>query len=546
MNDHPVKQSTPTIWMHYILLLVICFFSFFVHISADEVDVMEARNFVSAREMVEDGSWLLPTMNGELRIAKPPLPTWITVGIVMLGGNEENIGLMRIPAAVIATLMVFVVFGFIRTVQQDPDLPLIIASIFAVNVLVIVLGRRNCWDIYAIFFMMIAIWALWHGWSEENASLWPFAAAGISAGLSFLSKGPVAFYSFLLPFFVAYIAAFGVKPIWQKKTGLAAFIAIAVIISSAWPIYVYLNSPEIGLAVAREEVSAWDYDWARPFYYYFNFPLFTGVWIILLAAYFIKPFAKPRVHPFFNYYFPLVWFVAILVLISIIPSKKERYLIPGAVPMSMMAGFLFHSVADRFKRHRQVSTDVLLVNIHTILMTVMAVTIPVVYYFLQKDVPQTSLSWIGTVCIFTLAAVMIYKTGKQKRLPSLFAWTQTFMCLSLLYLWPAISSKDHNNKEFKSILELRQIASTRGIEFYSSSPVNIKVVWDSGQKVRSWNYDKASIPAHKEFILFFGDRSTALMFATDYGEKMSLTIIDEYKWDPVSPRRSIVAAFVKT
>lgn len=44
-------------------------------------DIMESRNIITAREMVSDGNWLVPTMNGELRLEKPPLPTWVAGGI---------------------------------------------------------------------------------------------------------------------------------------------------------------------------------------------------------------------------------------------------------------------------------------------------------------------------------------------------------------------------------------------------------------------------------------------------------------------------------
>lgn len=57
-----------------IVLALVTFFAF----NADlPTDIMEARNIVTAREMVADGNWLVPTMNGELRLEKPPLPTWV-------------------------------------------------------------------------------------------------------------------------------------------------------------------------------------------------------------------------------------------------------------------------------------------------------------------------------------------------------------------------------------------------------------------------------------------------------------------------------------
>ena len=106
-------------WLQLVLILGVCVFSFFINITVDELEVMEARNFVTAREMVTDGSWLLPTMNGELRIAKPPLPTWITAVIIMMGADADNMLAMRIPAAVTATFMVFIVFGFFQNPYQQ-------------------------------------------------------------------------------------------------------------------------------------------------------------------------------------------------------------------------------------------------------------------------------------------------------------------------------------------------------------------------------------------------------------------------------------------
>jgi 4-amino-4-deoxy-L-arabinose transferase-like glycosyltransferase len=61
-----------------LMILVICAITFFVNNRTFTPDIMEARNIVTAREMVQDGHWMVPTMNGELRLEKPPLPTWIT------------------------------------------------------------------------------------------------------------------------------------------------------------------------------------------------------------------------------------------------------------------------------------------------------------------------------------------------------------------------------------------------------------------------------------------------------------------------------------
>ena len=64
-----------------LLLVLLAVTTFFVNNSALPTDIMEARNLVTAREIVADGNWMVPTMNGELRLEKPPLPTWVAGAI---------------------------------------------------------------------------------------------------------------------------------------------------------------------------------------------------------------------------------------------------------------------------------------------------------------------------------------------------------------------------------------------------------------------------------------------------------------------------------
>ena len=64
------------------IILILSIISFFSNLWVKDADLMEARNFITAREMVESGNWLIPTLNGSLRFEKPPLPTWITAGIM--------------------------------------------------------------------------------------------------------------------------------------------------------------------------------------------------------------------------------------------------------------------------------------------------------------------------------------------------------------------------------------------------------------------------------------------------------------------------------
>ena len=88
----------------WLILVILLFCTFFVHNQAIFVDIMESRNLVTAREMVSDGNWLIPTMNGELRLEKPPLPTWIAAMVETV--SPDNLMLQRSMAGLAAVLLV--------------------------------------------------------------------------------------------------------------------------------------------------------------------------------------------------------------------------------------------------------------------------------------------------------------------------------------------------------------------------------------------------------------------------------------------------------
>jgi hypothetical protein len=53
-------------------------------------------------------------MNGELRLAKPPLPTWVAAGVGLCVGNIEKIAALRLPAALMGSFLVWCLFAMAR------------------------------------------------------------------------------------------------------------------------------------------------------------------------------------------------------------------------------------------------------------------------------------------------------------------------------------------------------------------------------------------------------------------------------------------------
>src|SRR5690606_23005939 len=77
---------------------------FLFHLEVVPVTIMEARNFITAREMVVDGNWVLTTLNDTPRYEKPPLPSWMTAIFGWIFGIDK-IWALRLPTMLMAIVL---------------------------------------------------------------------------------------------------------------------------------------------------------------------------------------------------------------------------------------------------------------------------------------------------------------------------------------------------------------------------------------------------------------------------------------------------------
>jgi len=316
------------------------------------MDIMEARNLVTARETAANGNWLVPTMNGAVRLEKPPLPTWAAAAVMILSGGTDSLALLRLPNAAAATMLVLFSYALARHLGRGRDRALALgtAASLAMNLLVMEAGRRATWDIFCHAFMLGAIWLLARVLTGEKKASWPPVAAGLLLGLSFMSKGPVAFFAMLAPFLIAYAAVFGMTPFLENKRGLGVAFLTCFLAGAAWPLAVYLIHPESLLAVTAKESGAWVNKHVKSWWFYIQqFYLYAGIFIVPASAGIAAAFRRrlvPESHAG-TWRLALVWLAAGLVLLSIVPEKKARYMLPLMVPLSIVTGSL---VADAWKR----------------------------------------------------------------------------------------------------------------------------------------------------------------------------------------------------
>lgn len=332
--------------------MVLCIAAFFVNRSALPTDIMEARNIVTAREMVSDGNWLVPTMNGVLRLEKPPLPTWIAGAVEKV--FPDSLSAQRFPPAVMGLLWTFFLFLTARYLTRREDFAVYSVVVFLTLYNVVLMGRSATWDIYCHAFMMGAIYFLLRGFYDDEREVHPpvwrwFLLSGLMAGLSFESKGPVSFYALLLPFLGAVVCCR--RPSMKGKWGpLGAAFLVCLVLGAWWYVYLWVCHPITVQYVVHQESTAWVDHNVRPWYYYWRFFLEGGIWAPFILAALAVPVWRRRLDLSRDYLWVLTWMLFQLILLSLMPEKKMRYLLPMAPTVAMTVAFLLVYWGDK-KRH---------------------------------------------------------------------------------------------------------------------------------------------------------------------------------------------------
>ncbi|NNG01500.1 MAG: hypothetical protein HKM93_19085 [Desulfobacteraceae bacterium] len=529
-------------------LLAICFFSFFLYLDAFEVELMEARNFVTAREMAAGGNWWVPTMNGDIRIAKPPLPTWITAVARMLGGNTDDVFVMRLPAAMMATMMVLSVYGVLRVLSPDPLLPFLGGSVLATSLIVMDMGRRGHWDIYSHGFMMLAIWTLVRGLTARKTSPLLFSATGVFLAMSAMSKGPVSFYALLLPFLVAYLLSYGTSGFRTKWKALCLCIFSAIVLSAAWPVAIMAGRPELFESVVKAETTSWFSRHIQPVYFYLHFPLYAGIWAPFVCAGLIPSFAGPRVGHFGKYKFALMWTATAIVLLSIIPEKKERYLLPAAVPMAVTAAFILRAVLENIKTDHTKTADKRMLKVHTIVLAVVCILSPLLLMRLNTLAEDANVPGLFFfTCLYICIAVCVPVLYKNRAGLLLVLTTHILICLvAASTIRPLANSLFFiKNQQYESLDGLKQFAELDHTDVYSVDRIYIKDVWKIGKSITFWNVnDDPGLPLEHPIIVL-SDANRIAVILKNYEGKVLAETLDCLRYDTRNPERIKCATLIR-
>ncbi|MCD8296172.1 MAG: glycosyltransferase family 39 protein [Prevotella sp.] len=505
------------------LVLLVSIVTFFVNNNVITPDIMESRNIITAREMVYDGHWIIPTMNGELRLEKPPLPTWLAAVAEIV--SPDNIALQRGMAGLAAVLLVFYFYYFAKHILKIE--PLIPTLLLCTCYNVILMGRTASWDIYCHAFMLAGIYHLSRALLSPPRAWRHFIAAGIFTGLSILSKGPVSLYALFLPFLISFGLFYHPS---TKKKGFAVitFIIVALVVGAWWYAYVYLFQDNALTAVVKKESGSWIDHNVRPWWYYWKFFLEAGVWsFLLLTAIFLPLFNRLR-RSSRQWLFTLCWMLLSLVLLSLLPEKKSRYLLPLIIPATYLMGSLVTWWRESLRYRSSVPrADKWWFRINTLLIAATVVILPLAtwkFFFVPGYIPLWALIAF-TVFVILIVVYLIYVMVNLRPMGLLGSVTILFLAAECLVM-PTLKNII-NNPEMKSISETREIKALDGVPFYhiDNVPLRIELVYAAHRNISPICID--SIDSKLPCVLLTHKPIDKTLTEKSLG-KIEATLIDKY------------------
>ncbi|TBW29280.1 glycosyltransferase family 39 protein [Gramella sp. KN1008] len=514
---------------YLLLLILVCIAIFFVNLDAIYVNIMEARNFATAREMISLDHWIFTTLNDEPRYEKPPLPTWFTAISMMLFGMK-NLFALRLPAAIMGSLAVIFIYKLGLKFTGHRKFAFISGLIASTSFYILYSGRDGQWDIHTHAWMVMAIYGLYKVFTEQSDKYLNSVLAGILIGCSFLSKGPVSMYALLLPFLIAYGAVYkyrNFKSLWKP---LLLTIGFAFLVAAPWSLYVYLEDTHAVSRITDKETGRWlDYN-VRPFYYYWSFVIQSGIWTIPAFVGLLYPYLKNRVFNKPGYKFTLIWTLGSVLLLSIIPEKKSRYLLPVLIPMALNTAFYIEYLFRRFDMLPGKEKWVVYFNF--ILIAIIGLIFPIGgYIYFQDELPDIWPWLLVTSLVLFGIGILILFYLRANRFKPVFYLTVWFI-ISIIFFGLPMARKIEVNPDYTSIRKVDIYIEKDPMPLYEFHGFTPEIIWEYGKPIKVlWDGKNFAIPESAKFLLLATEGQKTEM--EEVFSKFEIRKIDEIDMNPV-------------
>jgi len=310
----------------------------------------EARRAIPAANMIADGDWLLPRINGELYITKPPLLYWLSAAISYVSG-AVNEWTARIPSALSGGAIAWLVYSYARR-HFGAWSALFALQIIIANAGFATLGRQAGIEMLLSLLCFGSLISALKYTHENRGRNWLFLSYFL-LGAAVLTKGPLALLFVTLPLLLDALYQRKLRQ-WQALRDPVAWL-IFLIVGSSWYVAVTWHMGiDIWQSTIHKDVLTKIYgNTGEPVYNY----------VLWLAADFFPAFFLIFIAPITTWRHWKLHDVTISLLIALLvpfliytafSDKHAKYLLPVYPILAILLGhrlsMVFTSASDRLKK----------------------------------------------------------------------------------------------------------------------------------------------------------------------------------------------------
>ena len=412
----------------FFLFLVLLFF--FMGLGGYDPTAPDEPHFaLVAREMLTDNHWVLPHRNGQPYPDKPPFFFWTIAFFSALAGGNVNAWTVRMPTAVAAGLVLFIMWRWSRDGDREKE-GSSYRPIFAFLILV------SCFKFFfqariAQIDMVLCLFttaALTTGYSALVGK--PFSAfwLGIFMGLGILTKGPVGF---LIPAGALAIFAIQSGSATRKNYPLKS-LAWALV-----PVFIWLGLLLLDVALTNQ----WDYlnnllfkqtfvryfnAWHhhQPVYYFFVSILYDFLpWTpFLVLALPLTRSARQSLDSREKFSWIVIIFTILFFTLS--RGKRSIYILPvfpfaAYVTAAVIDRMMTKSSLSRWETGAGLAAGLLMLILGSGLLVVISGWINIPLGWVEAPLPK---GWIGTAgVILILISILILVSVLRNRIKKMMA-----------------------------------------------------------------------------------------------------------------------------
>ncbi|HBE45289.1 MAG TPA: hypothetical protein DDW17_07550 [Deltaproteobacteria bacterium] len=343
-RDQPLNRWKENSTVAFMLVVVLAFIAAFSFQGARGLyETTEGRYAEAAREMVETGNYLVPTLDYQPHWTKPPLAYWgIAMGILLFGRNEFGVRFSNS----LAFLIVIIIVTILGALLWDRKVGLTAGLIYLSSPFPFFGANAVSTDTLLTLWELCAVLSYFKAYNAEESkrkSTWVMGM-WFFFGLGFLTKGPPS----LLPLIPILVWNYTGKTRVALLKGLG--IPLFFFTGFSWFILITLKNPHLFNYFLKTEIvnrvsstAVHNSEWYGPFTVYLPVLLAgQGVWLYFSARGFWKLIRSGPKHilTFMKQHeeilFLVLWIIIPLLIFSISRSRLELYVLPLYAPITLL------------------------------------------------------------------------------------------------------------------------------------------------------------------------------------------------------------------